>query len=59
MRVMVHIEASIEDIKKRTNHKELNRLASKWNMDITNLNNMYSIKINIEHSRKEYLKLKT
>ena len=43
---------------KRTNYKELNRLASKWNIDITNLNNIWSIKINIERSRRDYLDLK-
>ena len=35
---------------KMTNCKELNRLASKWNINMINLNNMQFIKINIEHS---------
>ena len=42
----------------RTNTKELNRLASKWNVDASNLDNVWSLKVNVERSRREYLNLK-
>ena len=42
----------------RTNTRELNRLASKWNIDTSNLNNIWSLKMNVERSRREYLVLK-
>ena len=38
--------------------RELTRLANKWNMDISDLNNKQSIKMNIERSRREYLNLR-
>ena len=42
----------------RTNTRELNRLASKWNIDASNLDNVWSLKVNVERSRREYLDLK-
>ena len=38
--------------------RELNRLASKWKMDISDLRNTWAIKMNVERSRREYLALK-
>ena len=42
----------------RTNTRELNRLASKWNIDASNLDNVWSLKVNVERSRRECLDLK-
>ena len=42
----------------RTKTNELHRLANKWNMDVSNLRNTWSLKMNIEHSRRECLDLK-
>lgn len=42
----------------RTKTRQLNRLASKWNIDISDLHNIWSIKMNVERSRREYLDLK-
>ena len=38
--------------------RELIRLANKWNMEISDLNNKWSIKMNIECSRRDYLNLR-
>ena len=45
--------------RKRNSLKKLYRLASKLNIDITNLNNILSIKMNSKCSSREYLQLKT
>ena len=42
----------------RTNTRELNRLASKWNIDVSNLGNIWSLKMNVEQARREHVDLK-
>ena len=42
----------------RTNTRELHRLASKWNIDVSDLSNIWLLKMNVERSRREYLDLK-
>ena len=34
------------------------KLAKKWKLDVSDLKNKWSIKMNIERSRREYLQLK-
>ena len=42
----------------RTNVKELNCLAPKWNIDASDLNNGWYLKMNVERGRRECLELK-
>ena len=41
-----------------TNTRELQRLANKWNIDLNHQENIWSLKMNVERSRREYLELK-
>ena len=41
-----------------TNTRALHRLLAKWNIDTSNLHNIWSLKMNVERSRREYLELK-
>ena len=42
----------------RTNARELHQLVSKWNIDVSDLSNIWLLKMNVERSRREYLDLK-
>ena len=42
----------------RTNTRAIHRLLAKWNIDTSNLHNIWSLKMNVERSRREYLELK-
>ena len=42
----------------RTNTRELQRLATKWNIDMNHWENVWSLKMNVERSGRECLELK-
>ena len=43
---------------KKHKQKELSRLMKKWGIETVDINNKWSIKMNIERSRREYLNIK-